>query len=149
MLPQVGKPQEVHMHADDLIAFTKSREFGFVTELLNACSAHNSLIYGVEEYGRRRDGLISRVTVEMMDRYIDGAGWNDPELSRAMPYIMQVSDLADALCEEMKTLYGTVLGLQPRFQQIVRSHFGDPHFPIPGITPQAESSATKQTNQPG
>jgi hypothetical protein len=46
MLPQVGKPQEVRIEPDDLIAFTRSREFKFVTDLLNLCSAHNSMITG-------------------------------------------------------------------------------------------------------
>ena len=31
MLPQVGRPQEIRIQPDDLIAFTRSREFEFVT----------------------------------------------------------------------------------------------------------------------
>jgi hypothetical protein len=32
MLPQVGKPHEIHIEADELVAFTKSRKFDFLTE---------------------------------------------------------------------------------------------------------------------
>jgi|HubBroStandDraft_6_1064221.scaffolds.fasta_scaffold86222_3 hypothetical protein len=149
LLPQIGKPQEIHIEPDDLIAFTKSREFSFVTDLLGLCSQYNSMIYGVEAYGIRRDRLMERLTPEMMDRYFEGASWDDPKLRPLMPEIFAVRDLGDAIRAETKSLYEEALKVQPQFGPIVRKYFDDPHFPIPGIVPgaipQTDSQQAMQT----
>ena len=48
MLPQIGKPQEIHLTADDLVAFVRSRRFDYLTKILQLFSQYNSMIYGVE-----------------------------------------------------------------------------------------------------
>jgi len=133
LLPQIGKPQEVHIDPDELIAFTRSREFDFVTELLRLCSRHNSAIYGVEAYGNRREALMAMITPEIMDQIVSGGAWQHAELRPLMPYILPIRMLADQIREEAKSLYADAIKLQPSFRPTIQKYFSDPKFPFPGF----------------
>ena len=149
MLPQIGKPPEINIDADDLIAFTRARNFDYVTEVLGLFSQYNSMIYGVEGYSIRREALMEQIPpdeviglAEAMTGLVGRVAIPDDEFKRLAPKIASVSMLADHLRQEVKTIYEQSLNVVDKFGPIVRAYFKDPKFPIPGViksTPKAES----------
>jgi hypothetical protein len=136
-----GKATEINIDADDLIAFTRAREFDFVTRILYLVSIYTSMIYGVESYGKRRDELLNMITPDQMEGLIGHITTSKDEFRHLAPYIATVSDLAEQARVQMKEVYDLCLQVLDEFGPIVRRYFDDPKFPIPGRAPGDGSTA--------
>lgn len=143
LLPMVGKPVEVHITADDLIAFTRSRRFDYITDLLGYTGQYNSMIHGIAEYGKLRDAIAIRLSPVRMEGLIGLNVTIPPEL---VPQIVAVSDLAERLQKEVQELYSGAPKLVAAFRPIVQKYFNDPHFPFPGF--KADAVGKQQTPPP-
>jgi gas vesicle protein len=132
MVPRVGRPHEVHISADDLIAFTKARNFEYVTDLLHLVSQYNSMIYGFQEYSKRRDDLTAMLTPDTINGALGSGDFDPAQMLKVQPYLIGVRRVADQLREEAKEIYEAGVSLCPRFRDTVRAYFDDPKFPYPG-----------------
>lgn len=133
MVARVGRPHEVYITADDLIAFTRSRKFDYVTDLLHLVSQYNSMIFGFEAYSKRRDELNSMLTPDRIDGRVGSMAATPEQMLKIAPYVIGVRDVADSLRQEAKEVYETSAVLAQRFGPIVRSYFNDPKFPVPSL----------------
>ena len=140
MVSFAGKPTEININADDLVAFTRAREFGYVTRLLYAFSVYNAMIYGAEAHGHRRDELMQKITPETMQGLIGTIALNSDELRELAPHIATVKDLAEQIREGMKEAHQLASSVLDEFGPIVRKYFKDPSFPIPA---RAQKEAEK------
>ncbi|HEX4158222.1 MAG TPA: hypothetical protein VHY79_07080 [Rhizomicrobium sp.] len=146
----VGKPVEIHMDADDLIVFTRSRKFGYVTDLLRAVSAYNSMIYGVEAYGRQRDALMAQITPYEMDGLIGKTAIHHDHYMKLAPYMATVEKLANDMRKEIEDVYTASLKASDDFGPIVIKYFNDPKFPVPGRSKvEVAASTTGKSEQHG
>jgi hypothetical protein len=143
MLPMIGKPHEVHISADDLIAIARSRRFDYITDLLHFVAQYNSMIYGVEAYGRRRDALMAEITPDTMVGLIGRVAIPDTLMARLRPQVAVVRDLADQTRIEVKELYDASSKIVDAFGPIVKKYFDDPSFPVPARISGADPRAPK------
>jgi hypothetical protein len=133
MVARVGKPHDVHIGADDLVAFIKSRNFDFVTDLLHLVSLYNSMIFGFEAYSERREELNSLLAPDELNGAMGSKFLTYDELMKVQPYLIGVKNVADHLRKEAKEVYDGAVALVDRFGPIVKTYFNDPKFPIPAI----------------
>ena len=133
MRPRVSAPPEIYITADDLVAFTRSRNFGYVTDLLHLVASYNSLVDGFKGYSKLRAELDAILIPETMEGSLGSASLTQEEYMRLAPRLHGVRTLADQIRQDAKDVYEGVAALIERFGPIVRAYFNDPHFPIPAI----------------
>lgn len=128
-----GKPREIHVDANDLVVFMKARKFSYVTEVFHLVSRYNAMIYSAEDYGRRREILMEKFRPSQMSGILGTVEMDSVELRQLAPDIAAINELAEQTRTEMKDLYEFSQQVVRDFGPIVRGHFKDDKFPIPGL----------------
>ncbi len=131
MAALTSRATELHIDADDLIAFMHAREFPFATKFLFLVSRFNSMTHGVDFYSRRREELMAMITPVGEMRGLVG-DISQEEKQRLAPYIAAVADLAEQARADIKSVNDLALSVLDEFGPIARKYFDDPNFPIPG-----------------
>lgn len=132
MRPFLGRPKEININPDDLVAFIKAREFDFVSRFFFLITCYNTMIYAVEDYGIRREKLMSKLTPTKMTGVVGTIEMNEEAYRQLAPDIASMCEIADQTRDQMKVVYDAAIKVMADFGPIVRAYFKDPKFLVPG-----------------